>query len=101
VGANPVDHGKPGSKLHLVCDGNGLLLTAAIAATSVNDSTIFLACWTTFPRCKAGAPWRPSRRGPAGTDAVRAAHHLTRTSDCRAAGVERTLLSALAQDACG
>jgi hypothetical protein len=24
VGANPVDRGKPGSKLHLVCDGGGL-----------------------------------------------------------------------------
>jgi transposase len=29
VGANPVDRGKPGSKLHLVCDGGGLPLTAA------------------------------------------------------------------------
>jgi hypothetical protein len=24
VGANPVDRGKPGTKLHLVCDGGGL-----------------------------------------------------------------------------
>ena len=24
VGANPIDRGKPGSKLHLVCDGGGL-----------------------------------------------------------------------------
>ena len=30
VGANPVDRGKPGSKLHLVCDGDGLPLTAAV-----------------------------------------------------------------------
>jgi hypothetical protein len=29
VGANPVDRGKPGSKLPLVCDGGGLPLTAA------------------------------------------------------------------------
>jgi hypothetical protein len=29
VGANSVDRGKPGSKLHLVCDGGGLPLTAA------------------------------------------------------------------------
>jgi transposase len=32
VGANPVDRGKPGSKLHLVCDGGGLPLTAVVTA---------------------------------------------------------------------
>jgi hypothetical protein len=37
VGANPVDRGKPESKLHLVCDGGGLPCTAA----NVNDTTLF------------------------------------------------------------
>jgi transposase len=41
VGANPVDRGKPGSKLHLVCDGGGLPLTAAVTAANVNDTTMF------------------------------------------------------------
>jgi transposase len=41
VGANPVDRGKPGSKLHLVCDGGGLPLTAAVTAANVNDTTLF------------------------------------------------------------
>jgi transposase len=41
VGANPVDRGKPGSKLHLVCDGSGLPLTAAVTAANVNDTSMF------------------------------------------------------------
>jgi IS5 family transposase len=43
VGANPVDRGKPGSKLHLVCDGNGLPLTATVTAANVADTTMFQA----------------------------------------------------------
>jgi Transposase DDE domain len=39
VGANPVDRGKPGSKLHLACDGGGLPLTAAVTAANINDTT--------------------------------------------------------------
>ena len=40
MGANPVDRGKPGSKLHLVCDGGGLPLTAAVTAANVADTTM-------------------------------------------------------------
>jgi transposase len=43
VGANPVDRGKPGSKLHLVTDGHGLPLAVAVTAANVNDATIFEA----------------------------------------------------------
>jgi hypothetical protein len=43
VGANPVDRGKPGSKLHLVCDAGGLPLTAVVTAANVNDTTMFQA----------------------------------------------------------
>ena len=41
MGANPVDRGKPGSKLHLVTDGQGLPLAVAVTAANVNDSTMF------------------------------------------------------------
>jgi transposase len=41
VGANPVDRGKPGSKLHLVTDGQGLPLAVALTAANVNDSVVF------------------------------------------------------------
>ena len=43
MGANPVDRGKPGSKLHLVCDGGGVPLAAAVTAANVNDTTMFQA----------------------------------------------------------
>jgi transposase len=49
VGANPVDRGKPGSKLHLVCDGNGVPLTVALTAANVNDSTMFQAVVDDIP----------------------------------------------------
>jgi IS5 family transposase len=43
VGANPVDRGKPGSKLHLVCDGGGLPLTVVVTAANVADTTMLAA----------------------------------------------------------
>jgi transposase len=63
VGANPVDRGKPGSKLHLVCDGCGLPLTAVVTAANVNDTTLFQAVLDDVPpvltpsgrrRCRPG-----------------------------------------------
>jgi hypothetical protein len=63
VGANPVDRGKPGSKIHLVCDGSGLPLTAAVTAANVADTTIFQAVLGDVPpvltpsgrrRCRPG-----------------------------------------------
>jgi transposase len=49
VGANPVDRGKPGSKLHLVCDGGGLPLTAVVTAANVADTTMFQAVVDDLP----------------------------------------------------
>jgi hypothetical protein len=49
VGANPVDRGKPGSKLHLVCDGGGLPLTAVVTAANVGDTTMFQAVLDNVP----------------------------------------------------
>jgi IS5 family transposase len=49
VGANPVDRGKPGSKLHLVCDGSGLPLTAAVTAANVADVTMLEAVVDDLP----------------------------------------------------
>lgn len=34
---NPTDRGKPGSKLHLLCDDQGLPLTCAVSEANVND----------------------------------------------------------------
>jgi transposase len=49
VGANPVDRGKPGTKLHLVCDGDGLPLTAAVTAANVADVTMLAALVDDIP----------------------------------------------------
>jgi hypothetical protein len=61
VGANPVDRGKPGSKLHLVCDGSGLPLTAAVTAANVADVTMLAAVVDDIPpvRTPSGRRTRP------------------------------------------
>jgi hypothetical protein len=43
VGATPVDRGKPGSKMQLVCQGSGLPLTAAVTAANIADVTMLAA----------------------------------------------------------
>jgi IS5 family transposase len=67
VGANPVDRGKPGSKLHLVCDGSGLPLTAAVTAANVNDTTMFQAVLEDVPPVRTPSGRRRTR--PAKVDA--------------------------------
>src|SRR6266536_825063 len=57
VGANPVDRGKPGSKLHLVSERGGLPLTAAVTAANVNDTLLFEALLDDVP-----AVLTPARR---------------------------------------
>src|SRR5215207_599156 len=49
VGANPVDRGKPGSKLHLLCDGGGLPLTAVVTGANVADVTMLEAVVDDIP----------------------------------------------------
>jgi IS5 family transposase len=63
VGANPVDRGKPGSKLHLVCDGGGLPLTAVVTAANVNDTTMFQAAVEDIPPVRTPAGRRRHRPG--------------------------------------
>jgi hypothetical protein len=68
VGANPVDRGKPGSKLHLVCDGSGLPLTAAVTAANVADTTMFQAVVDDLPPVRTLAGRRRTRPGPIHAD---------------------------------
>jgi transposase len=63
VGANPVDRGKPGTKLHLVCDGGGLPLTAVVTAANVNDTTMFQAVVADIPPVRTPAGRRRTRPG--------------------------------------
>jgi transposase len=61
VGANPVDRGKPGSKLHLVCDGGGLPLAAVVTAANVNDTVMFQAVVEDIPPVRTPAGRRRTR----------------------------------------
>jgi transposase len=63
VGANPVDRGKPGSKLHLVCDGGGLPLTAVVTAANVADTTMFQAVVDDIPPVRTPSGRRRTRPG--------------------------------------
>jgi len=63
VGANPVDRGKPGSKLHLVCDGGGLPLAAAVTAANVADVTMLQAVVDDIPPVRTPSGRRRTRPG--------------------------------------
>jgi transposase len=68
VGANPVDRGKPGSKLHLVCDGGGLPLTAAVTAANVTDTTMLQAVLDDVPPIRTPSGRRRTRPGKLDAD---------------------------------
>jgi IS5 family transposase len=70
VGANPVDRGKPGSKLHLVSERGGLPLTAAVTAANTGDTSVFAALLDDVPAVLT--PARRRRRRPGKVDADKA-----------------------------
>jgi IS5 family transposase len=68
VGANPVDRGKPGSKIHLVCEGGGLPLTAAVTAANVGDVTMLQAMVDDIPPIRTPSGQRRTRPGKLDAD---------------------------------
>src|SRR6185437_8063792 len=42
TGPNPVDRGKPGSKIHILCDRRGLPLAVLISAANTPDAQLML-----------------------------------------------------------
>jgi transposase len=75
VGANPVDRGKPGSKLHLVCDGQGLPLAVAVTAANTNDSAAFAALLDDVPAVRTPSGRRRCRPGKLHADKGYDARH--------------------------
>jgi len=75
VGANPVDRGKPGSKLHLVTDGHGLPLAVAVTAANVNDGSMFEALLDDVPAVLAPSGRRRCRLGKVHADKGDDARH--------------------------
>jgi transposase len=61
VGANPVDRGKPGSKIHLVCDGGGLPLTAVVTAANIPDVAMLPAVVDDVPAVRVPSGRRRTR----------------------------------------
>ena len=61
MGANPVDRGKPGSKLHLVVDGGGLPLSLLVTGANTNDSVVFEALLDDIPAVRTPAGQRRYR----------------------------------------
>jgi transposase len=76
VGANPVDRGKPGSKLHriwpllldLVCEGGGLPLAAVVAAANVPDVSMLAAVVDDIPPVRTPSGRRRHRPGKLDAD---------------------------------
>ena len=63
MGANPVDRDKPGTKLHLVCDGGGLPLTAAVTAANIPDTWMLPAVLDDVPPVLTASGRRRCRPG--------------------------------------
>jgi transposase len=64
TGPNPVDRGKPGSKYHLLIDGQGIPLAVGLSAANVHDSMLLEQVMDAVsavvgPR---GRPGRPRKR---------------------------------------
>jgi hypothetical protein len=73
TGANPVDRGKQGSKLHLAGERDGLPLSVVVSAANANDATMFEAVLDDIP-----AIWMPTgnrRRRPTKVHADKAYDH--------------------------
>jgi transposase len=85
MGANPVDRGKPGSKLHLVSERRGLPLTAAVTAANVNDITVFAALLDDVPAVLT--PSRRRRCRPSKVDADKAYDHAANRAWLRRRGI--------------
>ncbi|WP_262285489.1 IS5 family transposase [Micromonospora sp. MA102] len=63
TGPNPVNRGKPGSKIHVVCDRTGLPLAVVVTAANVHDSQLLLPMLDSVPAFHTPAGrrrWRPA-----------------------------------------
>jgi transposase len=64
TGPNPVDRGKPGSKYHLLIDGQGVPLAVGLSAANVQDSMLLEQVVDAVPAIigPRGRPGRPRKR---------------------------------------
>jgi hypothetical protein len=79
TGANSVDRGKPGSKFHLLVDGQGTPLAVALSAANRHHSTLLEQVIDAVPAIIGlrGRPGQPRRR-PAKLHADKTSHAVRR-----------------------
>jgi hypothetical protein len=75
IGPSPVDRTRPGSKHHLLTDGNGIPLAVTLTGGNRNDVTQLIPLPDAVPPVR-GKPGRPRRR----PDCVIADRAMTTTS---------------------
>ena len=63
TGPNPTDRGKLGSKIHLICDRNGLPLSVGISGANLHDSQALIPLMRGIPPVRSR--FGPRRRRPA------------------------------------
>jgi DDE family transposase len=68
TGANPVDRGKAGSKLHLAGEADGLPLSLVLSAANGNDSTMLEAVLDDIPAIRMPTERRRRRPGKVHAD---------------------------------
>ena len=77
TGPNPVDRGKPGSKLHVLSEAQGIPLAVGASAANVNDTLALQPLVRAIPAVRS--PHGPRRRRPGklrGDKGYHAAGHL-------------------------
>jgi transposase len=85
TGANPVDRGKAGSKLHVAGDRGGLPISVVVSAANANDSTMFEAVLDDIPPIRMPSGRR--RRRPAKVHADKAYDHRRCRTYLRRGGI--------------
>lgn len=63
TGPNPTDRGKFGSKIHVICDRNGLPISVGISGANLHDSQALIPLMGGIPPIRSR--FGPRRRRPA------------------------------------
>ncbi|MFC6567765.1 transposase [Actinoplanes utahensis] len=82
TGPSPVNRGKPGSKHHLICDGNGTpiyVLTSGANVPDVKRALDLLDCYPADRRTTGPTP--PALRDPAGRTRCPSEEELVKQRD--------------------
>ena len=90
TGPNPVDRGKPGSKIHVLCDRRGIPLQVLISAANTPDAQLLFSLLDSLTPVR-GRRGRPRRR-PGKLHADKAFDHKVTPDPVAAASADRVVL---------